>query len=175
MSSDAQERLEQLVRERKAEGTYPEDIDIKLEHHFARLAYHHEKAQDEALAKVHNRVNHAHEISEFSRPEFLHRPDKPGGEVLRKAVVSVVQPDVLRLYEELQAFAIAVRESLYEIAQALGDDHTHSHRDVRGVVNAALERLDDLERQANATPNAIPKAPSSTEVGAGLDTSNRTS
>ncbi len=149
-AKELNDRLSERIAARRADGSYPADIDDQLEKHFRRVVFHRRADRSQAMAAVSSRVKSAHDHSEFTPPHYTTESSVPGGDRLRRGVINVVEPTSLRLYEELQAFAIAVRESLHEIELALQNAHTHTHSDVLGHLDAALERIDRIERSMGA-------------------------
>lgn len=140
-------RLQAKVDERKALGEYPADIEAKLDEHFRRVVHHRQETGGDAMERVDVANENVHNHSEFTKPVYTTASSKPGGDILRKAVINVVEPSALRAYEEQQEFAIALREAFCEIQAALQNPYTHVHADLVDQLDALSERLDSLERR----------------------------
>lgn len=139
--------LRARVDQRRQDGEYPLELDAQLEEHFRRIAFHRHELRKAAMERVVDRVANAHAKSELTRPEFASVSTRPGDRIIRQSIFNVVEPNFMRMYEEMQTFAIAVRESLHELEVAMQNGFTHSHADLIGQLDAFAERVDHVERQ----------------------------
>lgn len=137
------EELRSRVEQRRRDGLYPDDLVDRLDDHFRRIVGERSVVD---FAAVQRRLDALDAVAAFDPARVSTASGVPGGRTLHATVARVVARQMQGVYEQMQAFADAVRDTLHEMAEAMAQPHTHVHADMLGQVDALFEQVAAFER-----------------------------
>jgi len=137
--------LRERVAKRRAQGDYPENLEDDLDSHFRRIAL---RPPDESydFQGLRSRLHAATPSFSFSERRIDLGSRAPGGSQLHQSIAKVVGRQTQGVLAQMQVFADAVRELLFEFVDAIEAPQSHQHTDLMGRLDAVFERLASYER-----------------------------
>ncbi len=148
---DVVARLQARVEERRRSGAYPPGLEQTLEDHFRRIVAHRATPDFTGLRA---RIAALEIRARFDAGAIHAQSQRPGGEVLHKAVSRLIARQTQGVLDQVQRYADGMRDVLGGVADSL-EDPVHVHADLVEQLDAVLERLAAAERRAPAAEAAL--------------------
>jgi SAM-dependent methyltransferase len=142
-------QLRQRVAEREKAGEYPPGLEDELDAHFDRIAVHRMPSYNFDLLR--QRIAGLEHAGSFSPDAIAMDTRVPGGSQLHRTVAKIVGRQTAGILAQVQRYADAVREALWEIVAALESPAAHTHVELAGELDAVFERLAVYERAGSPT------------------------
>jgi SAM-dependent methyltransferase len=138
-------RLRERVEQRRRDGGYPVGLEAGLDAHFQRIAAHRPVPYD--YEGLRSRMRSLEDSMTFSPAKIAYESGLPGGAALHRTVGKAVSRQTAGILEQLQGFAVALRDVLAEMTAVLEHPNAHVHSELLGQVDALMEHAASWDRR----------------------------